>query len=238
LITLADWPVPAWSNTDSTVWQISYVAAFPTKCNVFIAPGNVKVINAGGIHMIAKAPRWDAYVINDKTKTICVVPYATWSARNSFIHTSDMELPSGKHSLEEPTTFLGIPAIHYGIKDKAVDGFWQDRRKSADCVAQYYGTNEIPMVGAQRNIIIAWLGFPKTKELPLFWGRTFADGSKSFQLRATAIAKQKSQATLFAIPTNYKNASLFDIFEAANVDLYNSIADFASHPTTTDKLHK
>jgi hypothetical protein len=231
--------MPAWSNSD-TVWKLSYIAAFYNRCDVLIAPSAVKVVNQDGIELVAKAPKWDGYVINPHTKAICVLPYATWYARKFFMNVDELESTSTKHIVDERTTFMGMPAVHYSYKGRVIDGLWQDRQRPIDCTNQYYGTTDIPMTDAQRDIITAWFGLPRTKEFPLFWGRIFSDGSKHYTLKLLTVSKQKLQGDLFAIPGNCKKANtVYEVFEHQNRDLMDSIAGFAANqPLAKDKSGK
>jgi hypothetical protein len=231
--------LPAWSNSN-TVWKISYLTAFCKKCDVFIAPDEVKAVNENGMELLAKAPQWDAYVINTKAKSVCVVPFRRWYTDRCFLYHTELESTSAKRVVDERSTFLGIPAVHFAVKGTVTDGLWQERDKPIDCVTHYYGTTEIPMTTAQKDLITAWLGMPRTKEFPLYWGRVLPDGSKPDTLKATAISKQKLASTLFVMPANFKKATgIFDVFEHENRDMLDSIADFAaSSASTSGKSHK
>ena len=227
--------LPAWSSPEISGWKITYTAAFPRKCEVFIAPAALKAVNGSGEELIAKAPLWDAYVFNIHSKTMCFLPFAKWHKQPAFMHMNELEPISDKHLSDGQGVFLGMPVVQFTFKSRSTDAlFWQDREKPTDCVVRYCGTTKIPMTSVQRELIAAWLGTPRTKELPLFWGRTFSDGSKHFTLRAMAVAKQQISEDIFVVPANYKKSpNVFDVFEHQNQDMLNSVADFAASPSSS-----
>lgn len=226
----------AWSVPDKTVWQINYQCLMPPKCTVLIGSDAIKIVDAGGIELLAKAPQWDAYILNPKGKIMCLVPYKTWRARGSFMHACDAASTTPKDLVDKSATLLGLPVNHYAVKEKKIDGFWRTRNQTKECTGQFYGTNAIPMPDAERDIFIAWLGLPKTKEFPLFYGRTFAGDAGTYFLKVTHIAKLKSKGPIAVVPSDYKTSTMAEIFQGDSRDIYEALADFGSNPTSaTDK---
>jgi hypothetical protein len=186
-----------------SVWHLRYLGESSKPRDVLIAPNAFKIANGSGNTLISKAPKWDACIFNSETKKIMRIPFATWKKSGLGILESEAEPFSPDQKISGIARVQELPSVHYSSKTKVSDGFYRMRSKPREAAVDYYGTSAITLSDIQRELFCFWFGVPLTKELPLVWVFSFADGEKNYPLKIVWHLREPYNAHAFDEPINY-----------------------------------
>jgi hypothetical protein len=190
------------ASEPKTALHLTYTSESGSR-EVLTTPSALKITNQSGLTLVARAPKWDACVSNTRVKKMIQIPSARWTQIGLGVIELELEAPKPDQKIDKRSEMLGLPAVHYRTTATLSDDYYRARRAPRKCAIDFYGTTALPVSDVQRHLLTLWLGVPSTKELPLLWLRSFADGARRNHLQIVAWKREPYNGHAFDEPTNY-----------------------------------
>jgi hypothetical protein len=226
---------PAYGKEQANVWHLRYIGQQSALRDVFIAPNAIKIVNSSTNTVLSKAPKWDACVFNDKSKMILRIPFAKWQKAGLGIFEAEVEPIAPNQLVNDQARVLGLPAVQYQSKSMVTDGYFRMRGAPREATNRFFGTNAISVSEVQKKLFCFWFGIPLTKEFPLIWSQSYANGETSYDLKILSIAQEPYNARAFQEPVNYTSAH--DTREVYMRTLPNAVKGILEEENTDPKRH-
>ena len=193
----------AGAKEQASVWHFRYMGQQSMLRDVLIAPNAIKFTNSSSNTLISKAPKWDACLFNDRSKKIFHIPFSKWDKSGLGVLEAEVDPVTPDQLVNEHAKVLGLPAVQYLSNTTVVDGFYRMRNAPRKATNAFFGTNAISVGDIQKRLFCLWFGLPLSKEFPLIWSQSFANGETTYDLKILSFAREPYNPHAFDEPVNY-----------------------------------
>ncbi|MBZ0189141.1 MAG: hypothetical protein K8F91_23050 [Candidatus Obscuribacterales bacterium] len=190
-ILLATAPACQAKPEPAACWLIEYKAGLVTAASrAYLAKDAVKVVTGGGYEITARAPTWDASMVNLNSKKIYEHPAKVWQEHGFFTEraASDDDFNRAKTVSDKKINFRGLPSRHLVWKTLHSDDYYRMRSKPQICMIELTETSAIPSSKMQIEFLSAWYGVRHLEGVPLLWVEKQPDKT-DLRLKAWRISK-------------------------------------------------
>ncbi|MCA9800764.1 MAG: hypothetical protein KC777_02200 [Cyanobacteria bacterium HKST-UBA02] len=198
------------------VWIVDYGAGLITApSRIYLGADAIKITTTGGNIVVARAPVWDATMVNESTKTIFEHRAANWQKNGFFLErNADRDEFNRKKTVsDEKLTFRGLASRRLVWKTMHSDDFYMSRAKPQVCMVELVETKAIPCSKMQIEVLSAWYGIKNLDGVPLYWVEKLPKRN-NIRLKAMKIARVPASQVSFKPPAGMRKVS--SMFELNN----------------------
>lgn len=198
------------------VWIVDYGAGLITApSRIYLGLDAIKITTTGGNIVVARAPAWNATMVNQNTKTLFEHSAANWQKSGFYLErdAGKDDFDRKKAILDEKLTFRGLPSRRLVWKTMHSDDFYMTRTKPQVCLVELIETRAIPCSKMQMEVLSAWYGIKNLDGVPLYWVEKLPKRN-NIRLKAIKIARVPASRVSFKAPSGMRKVS--SMFELNN----------------------
>ena len=175
----------------------------------YLTPAGVRLTNPrSGTSIVAKAPRWDIELFNDKTHLMGTIKHENY--KHQIAASGTTEFISGQWQRQKaPVTICGLKCTEYRIKGTMQKVFSNGTRDTNTGVVGgvYIVYDGIKLDPGLTELMCVAYSLPDLNSLPLAMYWEMSDGSHSSRLETYRINRTKIPTAYFDRPNGYKMSS-------------------------------
>lgn len=214
-----------------TAWRIDYDAGLVSGKTTVYASSDAIKIDTGLFEILAKAPSWNATIVNKKTRKVCNLPLERWQKDGFFLEPPAPGYMAPKAAFEnEKIKFSGMPARKMAWKTVESDDFFQERSKpKKGVITLVQDDGSVPLSKQQLKMISVWYGCPFITGLPLYWENNLTDPKtkkSEIQVRMKALGIVKVPVTSVSWQTTKGCKPEKQLMNLVDKRITNTLTDF------------
>jgi len=160
--------------------------------------------------IVSEAPKWDAVVFSKADKTICWVPYATWSKVGFTVIDAgdDLEVTPTAPSVQAAAMPIGgykslpVNVVRWQGPAPALGGFmFQSKAQPTMCEFTFVTSRAIQAPLQVAQLLNQFYRLPRVGGIPI---RLSVSSEQRAMMETLAIKSTQLSSAIFDLPTNYK----------------------------------